>query len=109
MKRVNPIDYRFLDVNPAFETLTGLKREFTDWTYCQGNICPGQKIYWIEKYGEVALHGGELQYENYSNELGKWFKVIAYCPKFGQFATIFEDITNRKIGEHSIAGKRRTI
>jgi PAS domain S-box-containing protein len=94
----NPIDYRFLDVNPAFEYLTGLKKnQLIGHTVKE--VMPGTEDYWIEKYGGIALHGGDLNYENYANELGKWFKVIAYCPKFGQFATLFEDITNRKMGD----------
>jgi PAS domain S-box-containing protein len=63
---------------------------------------PGTEQYWIEKYGDVALHGGDQIYENFSSELGKWFKVTAYCPKFGQFATLFEDITNKKLSDISL-------
>jgi PAS domain S-box-containing protein len=93
-----PIDYRFLDINPAFERQTGLKREALIGRTVK-EVMPGTEDYWIEKYGQVALHGGNLHYENYSHELGKWFNVIAFCPKFGQFATMFEDITDRKIND----------
>lgn len=93
-----PVDYRFLDVNPAFETLTGLnKSNLIGHTVKE--VLPGTENYWIEKYGDIALHGGDLRYENFASELGKWYRVIAYCPKFGQFATVFEDITNKKKGD----------
>jgi PAS domain S-box-containing protein len=95
--RGTPVDYRFLDVNPAFETLTGLKKESLIG-HTVKEVMPGTEDYWIEKYGNIALHGGDLQYENYAGELGKWFEVTAYCPKFGQFVTVFEDITNKKMG-----------
>jgi PAS domain S-box-containing protein len=93
-----PVDYRFIDVNPAFETLTGLKKEALIG-HTVKEVMPGIEDYWIEKYGDIALHGGDLQYENYASELGKWFEVTAYCPKFGQFVTVFEDITKKKMGD----------
>jgi PAS domain S-box-containing protein len=93
-----PTDYRFLDINPAFERQTGLKRELIIG-HTVKEVMPETENYWIEKYGEVALHGGNLHYENFSGALGKWFNVIAFCPKFGQFAVTFEDITNRKASD----------
>ncbi len=96
-----PVDYRFLDVNPAFETLTGLQRNKLIG-HTVKEVMPGTEDYWIEQYGQVALMGGDLRYENYARELGKWFKVTVYCPKFGQFVTVFEDITNKKIGDMAL-------
>lgn len=100
-KKGKPVDYRFLDVNPAFEKLTGLKRdEIIGHTVKE--VLPVTEPYWIEKYGEVALNGGNLQYENYSAGIGKWYNVIAFCPKIGQFAVTFEDITDRKRNDASL-------
>jgi len=96
-----PIDYRFLDVNPAFETLTGLQRDKLIG-HTVKEVMPGIEDYWIEKYGQVALKGGDLRYENYAGDLEKWFKVTVYSPKFGQFVTVFEDITNKKIGDMAL-------
>ena len=93
-----PVDYRFLDINPAFEELTGLKKEMVIG-HTVKEIMPGIEDYWVEKYGEIALHGDDLRYENYSKDLGKWFNVTVYCPKFGQFVTVFEDITLKKVGD----------
>ena len=94
----NPIDYRFIDVNPGFEKLTGLKRkEILNKTVLE--VLPNTEKEWIEKYGKVALHGKAVQFEQYAQELNKHFKVIAYSPKIGYFATIFEDITAIKQAE----------
>ena len=96
-----PSDYIFLEVNPAFERYTGL---------IAGDII-GRKVsefmpdiepYWIATYGQVAFTGVQLTIENYSHELNKWFKVTAYSPERGFFATIFEDITDRKKAEELI-------
>lgn len=100
-KKGKPIDYRFLDINPAFEKLTGLKRdEIIGRTVRE--VLPATEPYWIEKYGEVALHGGNLNFENYHSGIGKWYNVTAFSPKPGQFAVTFEDITDRKRNETAL-------
>ncbi|HEX7492418.1 MAG TPA: PAS domain S-box protein [Candidatus Limnocylindrales bacterium] len=87
-----PVDYRFLDVNPAFEELTGLhaadilgKRAL--------EVIPDLEPIWIERYGRVALTGVTDHFESYSAALGRHYQVKAYCPKLGQFAVVFHDVT----------------
>ena len=90
-----PVDYRFLSVNPAFEALTGLKAEdLIGKTVLE--VLPDTEPYWIDTYGQVALTGSPTFLENYSASLDKYFEVAAYCPAPGQFACIFQDITPRK-------------
>jgi len=90
-----PCDYRFLDVNPAFESLTGLmKSAIVGRTVYE--VLPKTEHYWIEVYGRVALTGEPQVFENYSRALGKSFEVMAFSPRKGQFAVIFTDITGRK-------------
>ncbi len=97
-----PCDYRFLDVNPAFEKLTGLKHaEIVGKTALQA--LPDTEPYWIEIYGKVAKTGESICFENYSKELDKHFAVTAYVPEPGKFATIFMDITDRKKAEEEKA------
>jgi PAS domain S-box-containing protein len=93
-----PIDYRFLEINPAFEKLTGLKaKELIGKTNLE--VLPNSEPYWIDTYGKVALTGKKISFENYSRELGKHYKVSAYSPEPGRFATIFLDISERKKAE----------
>ncbi len=90
-----PCDYRFLDINPAFERLTGLKRqEVVGKTVVE--VMPGTEPYWIKRYGEVALTGTPAHFESHSSALGRDFEVFAYRPAPGQFAAIFMDVTERK-------------
>lgn len=97
----NPIDYIFLEVNPAFERLTGLKKEeIINKRVLE--VLPNTEAYWIETYGNVALTGKEINFENYSVEMDKWFAVVAFSPQKGQFATIFLDITERKKAEKKL-------
>ena len=91
-----PCDYRFLEVNPAFEKLTGLKAEkIVGKTVL--DVIPEIEPEWIEKYGKVALSGESIHFENYSNALNKHYEVTAYCPQPNRFAVIFHDVTNRKL------------
>ncbi len=93
-----PVDYVFLEVNSAFERLTGLKREDIVGKKAT-EILPGienDAADWIGVYGRVALTGEPTQFENYAKPLGKWYSVSAYCPAKGYFVALFEDITERK-------------
>ncbi len=89
------VDYRFLDVNESFETMTGLKKE-TIIGKTVLEILPETESYWIEKYAHVATTGQPLHYENYSKELGKYYESVAYSPRPQQFAVIITDISERK-------------
>jgi len=93
-----PYDYRFLEVNTAFEDMTGLQGvNIIGRTILE--VLPKTESYWIENYGEVALTGKSVRFENYAQELEKYFEVLAYSPQKGQFATVFTDITDRKQAE----------
>lgn len=90
-----PCDYRFLEVNQAFEKLTGLKR--TDVIGKRHNeILPGDDPYWTEAYGAVALGGAPVHFENYSPALKQYYEVFAYSPAPKQFAVQFMKVTERK-------------
>jgi PAS domain S-box-containing protein len=96
-----PIDYRFLQVNPAFEELTGLRgAEIIGKTAQQ--VLPNLEPFWIDTYGQVALTGVPARFENYAQALQKYYQVTAYSPQEGRFATLFEDITARKQTEQAI-------
>jgi len=94
-----PVDYTFLDVNEAFEALTGLQRDAIIGRTVTEAI-PGiekDSFDWIGFYGRVALNGGTEMFEQYSDRLGKWYQVHAYAPEPGTVATVFIDVTERRI------------
>ena len=61
-----PVDYRFLDVNSAFEKLTGLTRGQVVGKRVL-EVIPDLEKTWIEKYGRVALTGEPCRFENFSS------------------------------------------
>jgi len=96
-----PVDYRFLLMNPSFEKLTGLRAEESiGKTVLQ--VLPGTEPYWIEAYGKVALTGEPVTFENYSKDLNRYYRVVAFSHHKGQFAVLFEDITERRQAEEAL-------
>jgi len=96
-----PVDYRFLDVNPAFEKMTGLiKKHLIGRTVLE--IMPETESYWIKNYGEVVKTGEPRTFENYAKQIGRCYKVAAYRPEPGQFAVTIEDITALKIAQNEL-------
>ena len=99
-----PVDYVFLEINKAFEQLTGLKRDNV-LGKAVTEVLPGVEkdpADWIGVYGKVALTGEPVRFEKYSGTLSKWYLVSAYSPEQGFFAVTFEDITERKSAEEEI-------
>jgi len=100
-KNNEPVDYVFLEVNDAFEKLTGLKKEKIIGKRVT-EVLPGienSEFDWIGTCGKVAITGKEIEFEQYSEPLSRWYSVSAYSPKRGYFAVLFEDITERKRAE----------
>ena len=100
----NPVDYIFLEVNDAFEKMTGLKKKKVIGKKATQIFKGLEKdvAKWVAVYGKVALTCESIQFEDYTKPLGKWFHVSAYCPEKGYFVTLLEDITERKRTEQEL-------
>jgi len=100
----NPADYIFLQVNSAFEQMTGLKREnIIDRKVTE--VIPSiekDQFDWIGNYGRVALSSDPIRFESYSEPLGRWYDVSAYSDKQGFFTVLFRDISDNKKTEQDL-------
>ena len=96
------VDYIFIEVNDAFETLTGLRREDVVGKRVSKAIPSIHDTNFIEIYGRVALQGESLRFESYAEPLERTFNIVAFSPSRGYFATIFEDITIQKVAEATL-------
>jgi PAS domain S-box-containing protein len=96
-----PCDYRFLELNDAFEKMTGLSKEKVIGKTVR-EVLPQIEPFWVETYGKVALTGEPVHFENYSAPLNKWYGVYAYSPAKNQFAVLFTDVTERKKAEEAL-------
>ena len=96
------IDYRFLEVNPAFARLTGLDPQKTIGRTVR-EVIPNIEPSWIETYGRVVTTGTSERFESHAAALGRWYEVFAYRTAPGRFAVSFADITERKKVEEELA------
>ncbi len=97
----SPCDYRFLEANHAFEMMTGLVAEQIIGKTVR-EIIPGIDDFWIKKYGEVALGGKTILFDQFEPQLDKYYQVQAYSNKRGEFATVFNDISSNIIKEKQL-------
>lgn len=103
-KEGKTVDYVFLEVNEAFERLTGLKaKDIINKKVTE--VIPGieqNEFNWIKFFGNVGLKGAEEEYEQFSAPLNRWYKGYAFSSRKGYFTTMFSDITpDRLISEAS--------
>ena len=74
-----PVDFVYLEINSAFERLTGLKRESVVGRRVSEAI-PGTREAnpeLFEKYGRVARTGKPETFEVYFKPLSTWFNIIS--------------------------------
>ena len=101
-------DYRFLDVNENFETMTGFNKEtIIGKTILQ--VLPTTESYRIKKYAQVALTGKQLQFEEYSEKHDKYYEVVTYAPRSQQLAVIITDISERKRMEKQVFDEKERL
>lgn len=91
-----PIDYRFLEINPAFVKQSGLENAVGK-TVCE--LAPGTEEHWFELFGSVALTGEPARYQDRSDAMNRDFDGYAF--RFGdaenrQVAILFSDVTERR-------------
>jgi len=96
-----PIDYRYLEVNPAFERLTGITANAIVGKTVK-EVLPNTEQHWIDVFGKVAKTGEPLSYQDYSQEFDKYFDAWAFCPVQDHFAVVFTDVTDRKRAEEML-------
>ncbi|BAQ50050.1 PAS domain S-box protein [Methylobacterium aquaticum] len=90
------VDYRFIEVNPAFAAQTGLHDAVGRWA---SEVVPGLERTWFDAYGEVALTGRTVRFESGSVAMGRWLDVHALRvgePEQARVAVLFNDITDRR-------------
>ncbi|WP_187272386.1 PAS domain S-box protein [Methylobacterium sp. WL9] len=92
-----PVDYRFVEVNPAFERQTGLTAAVGR---TMRDFAPDMEQHWFDTYGQVALTGESKRFENAAEALdGRWYDVYAFRsgePSACRVAVLFNDVSPRR-------------
>ena len=94
-----PDDYRFIEVNSVFSSLTGLTGVVGQTAR---ELLPDLEAEWFEIYGRVVQTGEPIRFENQSLAMNRWFDVNAFAigePGSNWFAVLFTNITDRKLVE----------
>jgi PAS domain S-box-containing protein len=92
------IDYRFLDANQTYQKLTGVDPRGKTVK----EAFPGIELDpfdWIGTFGNVALTGEEIRFEQYLASNDRWYDVVGYQYKPDHFVAAFIEITERKHAE----------
>lgn len=96
-----PIDYQALEVNQAWEKMTGLSA-----TKVIGKgfkeVIPNLEQFWIDAYGKVALTGKPVHIENYNKFTSNWYEIYSYSPRKGYFVSLVKNINDRKKSEETL-------
>jgi PAS domain S-box-containing protein len=97
-----PVDWVYLDVNPAFEKITGLAGAAgkNATSLIKGIRETNPELF--EIYGRVARGSPPEHFESYVAGLDSWFSVSVYSPQKEYFVAVFDDITSRKQAEESL-------
>ena len=93
-----PVDFRYLEVNAAWERLTALPAAAVVGRLVT-EVIPGVEPFWIETYARVVETGEPAHVEYRVATLDRWFEVLAYRTDPGRFAAVFLNVTDRKRAE----------
>jgi signal transduction histidine kinase len=100
-----PVDYRIIDINNAYESMIGVKR----------NQVIGKRVSEFYKtdidytnlYAKVADSGKPERFEAYFSSIKKYFSISVFSPERGKIAALFSDITEHKKNEKKIENLSR--
>ncbi len=102
------IDYRILDINPAYEKHTGLPQSTARGLLASSLYGTGVPPY-FDEYAAVALSGAPYTFETYFQPLDRHFRISVFSPGKGFFATVFEDISDRRRKEKELQEKNAEL
>jgi PAS domain S-box-containing protein len=87
-----PIDARFIDMNPAFVRMTGLEgNRILNRT--AGEVLPGFETFWTSMFSSVESTDQPVHSVYYFKEKEKYYETTSFSPDTDQLITIFTDIT----------------
>jgi PAS domain S-box-containing protein len=108
-KQERPVDFVYLEVNRAFEGLTGLRNVAGKPV---SEVIPGIKELSpevFEIYGRVAATGKPEKFEFDFKSFNQWLSVSVYSTKKGFFVATFENITERKQAEAALQASQKQL
>lgn len=98
----NPVDFRYLEGNPAFVKQSGLENAIGKTIR---SLVPNHDQHWFDLYDQVVKSGDPVRYENEAVAMERWFEVFA--ARLGghgsrKLQVLFSDISERKRSEQQL-------
>ncbi|WP_420153163.1 PAS domain S-box protein [Siphonobacter sp.] len=94
------VDFRFLEVNPAYERHSGIANEKVIGRL-RSEVLPVMDST-IPLYDRVVRTQEPLHIEQFASSVGRWFELRAVGYEAERFAIFFSDITPRKKAEETL-------
>jgi PAS domain S-box-containing protein len=104
-----PVDYLFLETNPAFTRHTGLENAAGRW---MRDLAPDHEQHWFDIYGQIAKTGEPVRFEQTAEALGFFYDVYAFRvgdADDNRVAILFNDITRRRQNELALKELNATL
>lgn len=95
------VDYRIIDANPAFESITGFSRKKAIGAIAS-RLYKTRDTPYFDVYRKVALTGKPHSFDSYFKPMNKHFLISVFSPRKNQFVTVFSDITAMKKAESDL-------
>jgi PAS domain S-box-containing protein len=97
----NACNYQIIEANPISESYLNIKREDAIGKLAT-DLYGTEEAPFIDVYAKVAETGEPFSFEQYFEPMKKYFLISVFSPKKGEFATVFLDITEKKLAEISL-------
>ncbi|MGM9512349.1 ATP-binding protein [Larkinella sp. GY13] len=94
------IDCRFLELNPAFEKLTGVHPQEAVGKTAR-DVFPALDPAWFDTYQQLIDSGQTIRFERFMPGLDRWFEMTAFFYGNDQFVVHYDDITARRQAQES--------
>jgi len=97
-----PVDFRYLEGNPAFVKQSGLEDAIGKTIR---SFVPDHDQHWFDLYDQVLKSGVPVRYENEAVAMERWFEVFAArlgSPGSRLLTVLFSDISERKRSEQQL-------
>ncbi|MDQ3510427.1 MAG: PAS domain S-box protein, partial [Pseudomonadota bacterium] len=94
----NAMDWRYLELNGAWEEMTGLSRDSVQGSLLS-EVIPGAEPAWVQDFAEVVRTGEPVTVLREVAVLGRWYEVHVFRPEPGRFAALFFDVSARHRAE----------
>jgi len=98
------LDYRLVELNPAFERLFGMPPEQARGRL-GSQVVPGSQATWVGKFESMVQDGRPRRIEHEIAPLGRWLLVYLYPTRGDRFAVLYEDITESRRAQAALQAR----